>query len=264
VSFARWIAIGLLVATASLAQVVNDTCAGAILISEATAVAGSTVGATTGPNPVACSATNDVWYRFVPGCNGQYTVSTCNAGTAFDTVLAVWNGAGGCGSPVLIACNDNNCVLTGATQASRVTFTASAGGVHYVSVGGKLGVTGAFTLRVDLVPVMSLAFFNLGPGTLGYHVTGPPLGSFFTAATLVPGAFPFGWFYGVDVPLSEIVSQYNAGPPFVGVLSACGLATVGPAGGLPPGLTIYAVTLGFALGASFPTQASNPTVGVVP
>ena len=252
-----------LVAASAPSQVANDGCGTAILIAEGVSVAGSNVGATTGPGPVACNGTNEVWYAIMLTCGAQYVASTCHAGTAFDTVLSVWNGAGGCAAPVLVACNDNNCGVAGQTFASRVTFTATAGGLYFVSVAGKLTTTGPFTLRVDLVPVMTLTFFDFGPGTLGYHVTGPPLGTYFTAATLSAGAFPFGWFYGIDLPLADIVSEYNAGPPFVGALSACGQTTVGPFA-LPSGLTVYAVALGFAAGAPFPGFASNPTTATVP
>jgi hypothetical protein len=252
-----------LIAGAAAAQASNDTCSTAIAITEGVPVAGSTVGATTGPNPVGCNATNDVWYSIVLQCGAQYVASTCNPGTTFDTVLSVWNGTGGCAAPMLVACNDNNCILAGQTNTSRVTFTATAGGLYYVSVGGKLTTTGPFTLRVDLVPVTTLSFFNVGPGTLGYHVTGPSLGTYFTAVSLTAGAFPFGWFYGIDLPLADIVLEFNAGSPFVGTLSLCGHATVGPFGGLPSGLTAYAVSLGFAVGSQLPNFASNPTTATV-
>jgi hypothetical protein len=245
------------------AQQPNDTCATAIMIAEGVPVPGSTVGATTGPNPVACNATNDVWYSVVLACGAQYVASTCNPGTSFDTVLSIWNGAGGCAAPVLVGCNDNNCATAGQTFASRVTFTASAGGLYYVSVGGKLTTTGPFTLRVDLVPVMTLSFFNSGSGTIGYHVGGPPLGTYFMAATLTAGSFPFGWFYGIDLPLADIVSLYNTGAPFVGSLSMCGQATVGPFFGLPTGLTVYGVALGFLPNAPFPSFASSPATFTV-
>lgn len=258
--------LGVLVFTSSpiLGQVPNDTCTGAIVISEGVPVIGSNVGATTGPDPVACNATNDVWYAIVLNCGTQYVASTCGAGTNFDTLLSVWNGAAGCGALTLVGCNDNNCPTPGPTFASRVTFTASAGGIYYVSVGGKLGGGGSFSLRVDLVPVMTLAFFYSGPGTIGYYVTGPPSGSFFTAVAMIPGAFPFGWFYGIDLPLADLVTEFNFGPPFVGSFSPCGLATMGPFGALPPGLTIYAVALGFSVGSTTPNFSSNPTVGTVP
>ena len=251
-------------AAGAAAQAPNDSCATASPIVEGVPLVAASTGATTGPDPVACGAGNDVWFSFTPACAGQYTVSTCAAATIFDTVLAVWNGAAGCGALTLVGCNDNNCALTGHAFASRVNFTASAGGLYLISVGGKLGATGIFELQASLTTVMTLAFFDVGPATLGYHVTGPANGSFFTGMTLNAGPFPFGWFYGIDLPLFDIVSQFNFGPPFVGTFSPCGTATIGPVFGVPSGLTVYAVSLGFTAGAAFPTFASNPALGVAP
>jgi hypothetical protein len=242
----------------------NDTCAAAVPIAEGAVVLSSNALATIGPDPLACNGGSDVWYSFVPNCSAQYLASTCAAGTSFDTVLSVWSAVAGCGALTLVSCSDNNCPLAGSAPASRISFTAMAGAVYFVSVGGKFGATGAFSLQVTMTPVMTLAFFNAGPGTLGYHVTGPSNGVFFAAITLNAGAFPFGWFYGIDMPLFDILYQFNFGPPFVGSFSACGTATVGPAVGLPPGLSVYAVALGFVAGAQTPGFFSNPTVGTVP
>jgi hypothetical protein len=260
------ILVALLAAAFSLlpAQAVNDTCATAIPVMEGVPVVGSNVGATTGPDPTGCNAGADVWYAFVASCTGQYVASTCFSATTFDTVVAVWSGTAGCGALTAVGCNDDNCAIGGPANTSRVNFTATAGNVYHVSVGGKLSLTGTFGLQVSLTPVMTLGFFDLGPGTIGYHVTGPPYGTYFMAVTLAPGAFPFGWFYGLDLPLFDILTQFNAGPPFVGSLSACGTATFGPVGGAPSGLTLWAVALGFAPGAQIPTLASNPTTATVP
>jgi hypothetical protein len=245
------------------AQAVNDGCASAILMQEGSLVAGSNAGATTGPDPAACGGANDVWYRIVVNCSAQYVASTCGTGTTIDTVLSVWSG--GCGALTLVGCNDNNCAIAGLGAASRVTFTASAGSTYYVSVAGKPAApAGAFALRVDLVVAANLTFFSTGPGTLGYQVAGPPLGAYFVAITFNAGAFPFGWFFGVDIPLADVLAEYNTGPPFVGLFSVCGLGTTGPYSGLPSGLTVYGVALGFAPGATSPGFISNPATATVP
>jgi hypothetical protein len=78
----------------------------------------------------------------------------------------------------------------------------------------------------------------------------PPGGSYFIAATLNAGAFPAGWFYGVDIPLSELQAELNMGAPFTGPVSAApctaGKATIGPIFGIPSGLTFYMVALGLS------------------
>lgn len=246
------------------AQAPNDTCATAVPITIGVPVLGSNVGATTGPDPVSCASTLDVWYTITLPCNAQYVVSTCDAATNFDTVVAVWQAPAGCGALVPLACNDDNCGLPGFATRSRVTFTGSAGATCLISVGGRLGATGAFSLSMSLIAVMSLTFTDAGPGSLGYVVTGPAGGVYFVAVTLAAGAFPFGWFFGVDIALPEIVAQFQTGFPFTGLLSPCGDATVGPVGGVPSGLTLYAVVLGFAPGATWPTHISTPATGVAP
>lgn len=246
------------------AQVANDGCAGALPLVEGIAVTASSAGATTGPEPVACNAGNDVWFWFVASCTAQYVVSTCSAATGFDTVVSVWNAASGCGALTVLACNDDNCAIPGQATTSRVTFTATAGAAYAVSVGGKNGAFGSFTLAVSQIVVTTLAFFDAGPGSLGYYVTGPPGGVYFVGMTIAPGAFPFGWFYGLDIPLSDLVAQSAFGPPFTGAFSPCGTATFGPLFGVPSGLTVHAVALGFAPGATVPGYFSNPAVGVAP
>jgi hypothetical protein len=65
---------------------------------------------------------------------------------------------------------------------------------------------------------------------------------YFMVFTLVGGAFPSGWFFGLDVGLPDLMNQFNAGPPFTGVLDAQGGSTLGPYFGLPTGFMIWAVT----------------------
>ena len=98
------------------------------------------------------------------------------------------------------------------------------------------------------------------PGTAQFSIcNGPPNGTYYLFATLLPGAFPNGWFYGVDIPLQEVVNQVNAGYPFTGGLGAGGGATIGPFAGLPPGLVLYTVALGFTGGLGVPS-ANTPAM----
>lgn len=245
------------------AQVPNDTCAGAVPLPPATLVA-SNVGATAGPDPIPSCATvtGDVWFSFVPGCNGTYTASTCSAATTFGTVVAIWDGAGGCGALTEVACSD--VCSGGAFLGASASAALTAGHPYFISVGGTLGGAGAFGLSVGLGASMSLSFFSTTTGTIGYVILeGPAAGAAFVAVTLNAGAFPLGWFYGVDILWPELLAEITQGFPFLTPLQPCGSAAIGPFGGLPPGLTLYAVALGVPLGASIPTVATLPTIGVV-
>jgi hypothetical protein len=64
----------------------------------------------------------------------------------------------------------------------------------------------------------------------------------FLGVTFNHGVFPNGWLFGLDIPFNQLAQELAFGPPFSG---GGGPFTLGPFGGLPSGLTIHAVTLGF-------------------
>jgi hypothetical protein len=126
----------------------NDTCGTAILIGDGVTL-GTTVGATTGPDPVGTCASNgeDVWYVYVASCTGAAVASLCPAlggsGT-FDTVLTVWDGSVGCGSLAPLACDYDTC-----GTRSQVSWAATQGNVYYLSIGTwNSGTNGTFALAV--------------------------------------------------------------------------------------------------------------------
>jgi len=245
-------------------QVANDTCATAIPIASA-AVVGTNVGATAGPDPLptCLTMTGDVWYSFTPPCSGLYTVSTCAAATTFGTIVAVWDGAAGCGGLSLLACSD--VCVAGAFSGASCTVSLTVGHAYFVSVGGNGGSTGTFGLSLTLGAAMTLSFFTQGPGSLGYFITdGPDSGTAFVAITANAGSFPFGWFYGIDIHWVELINEISAGYPFLNLLLPCGMVVVGPFTGLPSGLVLYAVGLGIQAGASVPSFATTPLTGSVP
>ncbi|MBL9149129.1 MAG: hypothetical protein JNM94_10595 [Phycisphaerae bacterium] len=104
-------------------------------------------------DPTSCAQddTIDEWYRFVMPCQGSVTISTCNAGTDYDTTLAVFSG---CGSGQQIACNDDStdpgCQLDGNNLKSTVTVNAAGGEVLYIRVSGFLGEVGTFEMTIDV------------------------------------------------------------------------------------------------------------------
>src|SRR5262245_18438981 len=97
----------------------------------------------------------------------------------------------------------------------------------YVSVSGISGHTGVFGLSVSHGASMSVVFFSGGPGTIGYAAfQGPADGVSFLGVTLAQGAFPFGWFYGIDIGWFVLLNQIAVGYPFLVGLSACGSVVV--------------------------------------
>jgi hypothetical protein len=87
-----------------------------------------------------------------------------------------------------------------------------------------------------------------GPGS--FQVSYTPFGNCIPdfrvlALTLNHGAFPNGWLFGLDIPFNELLSEYTIGPPFTGDGSAF---VLGPVFGIPSGLEIHGLVLGFSGG----------------
>lgn len=125
---------------------------------------GSVVSATatgsTADNPegiVACGfgANYSEWFVWTAPCTGFVTLSTCNPGTSYDTVLAAWREtlAGGC-TAIEVECLDDalgaECELPGPGAKSRFEFVADQGTTYYIQVGGYNGASGDFEFSLDL------------------------------------------------------------------------------------------------------------------
>jgi Lectin C-type domain len=85
-----------------------------------------------------------------------------------------------------------------------------------------------------------------GPGSI--RVTnnqGIPNTPYWTAFTLTQGAYPNGWLFGLDITLSELLSQVAFGVPFAGTLDSAGHSVFTLGSGVPAGLPVYAVSLQF-------------------
>jgi hypothetical protein len=64
---------------------------------------------------------------------------------------------------------------------------------------------------------------NAGPGSVAlHHRFGTPYALAFTGLSVLRGAYPNGWFFGLDIPLYDIIFQANLGKPFLAALDAEG------------------------------------------
>jgi hypothetical protein len=226
-------------------------------------IVAANAGATTGPDPTpACqTVTRDLWFSFTAPCFGLYTASTCSAVTDFTSVVSVWTGT--CGALVPVTCSD--VCAGGGFQGASATFQATGGVTYLVSVGGAFGATGTFELRISLGAAMSMFLFGGTAGTMGYVITeGPELGTAFVAVTANQGSFPQGWFFGLDIPWLELLTEFGFGFPFLTQLGPCGVVGIGPFPGIPSGVTLYAVALAWPAGGAVPTWVSLPVMGTVP
>jgi hypothetical protein len=112
--------------------------------------------------------------------------------------------------------------------------------------------------------------FGIG-GSIQVNMSSLPAGgTYFLAATLVQGAYPNGWFYGIDIPVADLGTEINAGAPFSGPISsgACngGQAQIGPIFGAPTGLTFYLVAIGVPNSslAGSPNSVTNAVAYTIP
>jgi hypothetical protein len=141
-------AFGMLAASAAFAQPANNTCANAIPIGNST-VTGTTIGSTN-DGTAGCGNSNsngDVWYRYTAPATTTITVTTCNPGTNYDSVLSVHSAACPASTATQIACNDDEaCPLAG--FRSTLTFNAIAGTEYLIRVSGFASNVGTFELSV--------------------------------------------------------------------------------------------------------------------
>jgi hypothetical protein len=150
----------------------NDDCASAIAISGAGPYAFDTTGATTSTQQSGtCPTTGqDIWYDWTAGATGTATLSLC--GTGFDTVAAVYDGAG-CPAAGTSWCNDDSNCSGSFTAQSNVDFPCTSGNHYMLQIGGFGS--------------------NAGPGSFTVTVAGPATNDDCNTPTAISGfgTFPF-------------------------------------------------------------------------
>ncbi len=149
---------------------VNDLCADAIPIVCGQTLTGTVSGATADspPAPATCPDTTEggtatvaprtgVWYRLA-GTGGIVRLSTCDAGTNFDTQIIVYAAGSTCASLTCYVADDDTigaapdiCALS--TLRSIVRVPTTAGAEYLVLVTPfSAGTSGNFTLIADSIP----------------------------------------------------------------------------------------------------------------
>jgi hypothetical protein len=220
----------------------NDSCAGAIpLEMGVNGPFDNSAASDGGSPPTACIGPywmfqNDVWFRWTSPVTGNVRIDTCGA-TFFAHVL-VFDACGGnlvgCGFP------DGSVCFPG---GSFLTLSAVQGQTYRIRVAGLVSPSGQFHVHISGPYALSIDAPVPGKLQVQSH-SGTPSFSFVTAVTVAAGAFPNGWFFGLDILMSEISAQIAMGFPFTGVLDAAGAS---PAlvitGGVPSGLSLHAVSV---------------------
>ena len=163
--------------TVTLPAPANDLCTAPSLpvLTCGTSVTGTTVNSTSTGDPTAScnsvtiqAAAGGVFYRFT-GTGNAVTMSTCNAGTTYDSKLFVYTGA--CGALTCVTANDDAACAANST-ASTVTFTSVLGTSYLVFVSGYNANQGPFVLTTTCVsPPPTITSFTPTSGPVGTSVT---------------------------------------------------------------------------------------------
>ncbi len=88
-----------------------------------------------------CMTSPNIWYCFGSPFGGTVYVSTC--GSAYDTMLAVYDGCACDPLPPMIECNDDSCGLQ-----SEIIFQAMPEHIYLIEVGGYANESGPGVLTV--------------------------------------------------------------------------------------------------------------------
>jgi hypothetical protein len=96
----------------------------------------------------------DAWFSYVASATGSLNVNTCDpAGFAPaglpDSTLEVFDGSGGCGALISLACNDDACDIF----HSSLTVPVTAGGVYFFRV-GVFGAGAGSTFYLTVTPLL--------------------------------------------------------------------------------------------------------------
>ena len=134
----------------------NDTCAGAIALTNGVPYQMNTANATEAGDPTPLCQTNfgkGVWFTFTPDMSGTISLSTCNGD--LDSVLQVYTGSCGALTPMADSCNDDAGPDCNSFSAS-VHFQGEAGVTYWILVGGYGGAGGNLVIEGNILPVLGI------------------------------------------------------------------------------------------------------------
>jgi hypothetical protein len=143
-------------------------------------------------------------------------------------------------------------LYTGPGFRFRIGYAVGSPFVYHVS-----------SWNVDNVQVVADCFTGFtylnSTGTLGFHVVNcTPSVTVVSAFTLSQNGFPNGWFYGLGIPVFDLIAQVSTGsPPFVMATDANGDAFF-QVSGVPLYLTIYGVSVFLNPATGLPASSDEP------
>ncbi|MBK9385662.1 MAG: FG-GAP repeat protein [Planctomycetes bacterium] len=179
-----------------VAPPVNDECAGATPVVIGDNGPFDSAGASFAAPGFTCTPIggSDVWHSWTAEGDGNAVIETC--GASFDTIVEVYWGP--CGALQSLACSDDDCGLQ-----SRAGLLVARGTTYTIRVGGTLGATGSYTLRVSLTGEMG-SFSTVATGCSGLTLTpsgAPTIGGTVRYELSAIAGTPYLWFGAPQAPL---------------------------------------------------------------
>jgi hypothetical protein len=239
----------------------NDECAGAFAVALGTNGPFTNGGTTTSASIPSCMTTttafNDAWYAWTAPLTATVKMNTCNSSS--DPWIAVYDACGG----LQVACDDDDAANAGPcattqTLNSFVQFNAVAGTTYLVRVGNNTTAAMTYFLNIEYVFSFTMTYDPVNFTVALADVAGTPGDFALNAITLTQGAYPNGWFYGVDLSIFELTNLITSGPPFFVLLDGFGGFSLTIPGIPPLGLTFYGVGVEFSPAGLF-VRKSAPT-----
>ncbi|MGA1490212.1 MAG: hypothetical protein ACO4B3_14565, partial [Planctomycetota bacterium] len=110
-----------------------------------------------GPSDADSDMASDVWFLYTPIDCGTATIETCSDSSSLNTVIIVYDAAGGCpitGDDWIASDDDSNCthVPSSSPLQSRVSIPVKAGSSYFIQIGGSNGTLGEGVLTIEHTP----------------------------------------------------------------------------------------------------------------
>jgi hypothetical protein len=187
-------------------------------------------------------------------CQGAMAETFPNGANQFTAALPTLTG---CEYVSVVAWNGNDNSYPPLVYLDNITFDSAAApcAVPCFVVGGgspSLGFSSPSGTGCILVTMQNM----------------PAGGIYYMPVIFNAGNYPNGWFHGIDPTFQDLANTIAFGYPFIGPIGGTpctpGGVTIGEFCGVPSGLTIYAVSLGFPAGSNYPTAFTPPATYTIP
>lgn len=122
---------------------VNDTCAGAITVTDGITITDNRWATT---QPIGgCASIRDVWYVYDASCTGEVTVTLTNISAGYTAIMGIYRNQCGANPADLVVCDSSPPI--------HAQFIVSQGERYYIRIGGTFAGGGTARLNITCAPV---------------------------------------------------------------------------------------------------------------